>query len=520
MKKRLINFFKIATVLIFLLVLIITGSVIWPLPILKIPEKHNDILIKSANIVDVKSGRILHNIDVYIENDIVVLIDTAREVKSKKGYYIIDGKGKYLMPGLWDMHTHSNQHSEWLHHPLYIANGVTGVRDMSGQLNKKDSYWVGSKERLQWNDDLNKGNRVAPRYVLQSSYQIDGTSSVPSGFPEFFKLQTENDAIPLLEFYNNEGVNFIKTYQQILPDAYRKLALEAPKYGMHLAGHKPMFLSLEEAVNLGQKSFEHGRIFMFESFPNAEKLRSSKNWKSFFSKSKKSMIEDFNQKTAMGLMELMRRKNAYWTPTLQTLKFEAFAHKETFTSNPNLKYITAIRRKLWWGIDVNNNKKRNLSEETYELSAKFYNAAKDQVKLANEIGVSIMTGTDVSDSYIFAGFSVHSELEDLTYSGLSNLEALQTATIVPAQYAEMQHNYGSIEIGKSADIVILRKNPLVSIKNTKTIDGVLFNGVYYDHKKIQELKYFSESIASSFHMNVKVLYSLISSPLVRVQFAD
>lgn len=519
MKKRLIKFFKVTTVLI-LLLLIITVAVNWPLPTLNIPERHNHILVRSVNIVDVKSGRILHNKDVYIENDIIVFIDSASESKSKSGYYIIDGKGKYLMPGLWDMHTHSNQHSEWLHHPLYIANGVTGVRDMSGQLDRKDSYWVGSKERLQWNDEINNGNRVAPRYILQSSYQIDGASSVANGFPEFFKLQTKDDAIPLLEFYNNEGVNFIKTYQQILPDAYRKLALEAPKYGMHLAGHKPMFLSLEEAVNLGQKSFEHGRIFMFESFPGAEKLRTTKNWKGFFSKSKKSMIEDFNLKTATELMELMQRKNAYWTPTLQTLKFEAFAHEKSFTANPNLKYITAIRRKLWWGIDVNNNKKRNLSDETYGLSTKYYNASKDQVKLANKIGVPIMTGTDVSDSYVFAGFSVHSELEDLTNSGLSNLEALQTATIVPAQYAEMQHKYGSIETGKSADIVFLRDNPLMNIKHTKTIDGVLLNGVYYDSKKIQELKYFTESIASSFHMNVKVLYSLISSPLVRVQFAD
>jgi imidazolonepropionase-like amidohydrolase len=131
-----------------------------------------------------------------------------------------------------------------------------------------------------------------------------------------------------------------------------------------------------------------------------------------------------------------------------------------------------------------------------------------------------MTGTDVSDSYVFAGFSVHYELEDLTKSGMSNLKALQSATIVPAKFVGVEKNYGSIEIGKMADLVILNKNPLDQIANSKTIYGVIMNGLYYDSNKIEELKAFTESLSSSFQMNVKILYSFISSPLIRVQFAD
>ena len=141
-----------------------------------------------------------------------------------------------------------------------------------------------------------------------------------------------------------------------------------------------MFLSLKEAINLGQKSFEHGRIFMFEAFPKADSLKNPDNWKKFFSKSKKSIISNYDESIAIQLMQLMKEKNAYWTPTLQTLKFEANAHNEEFLNNPNLKYVSQVRKKLWWGIDANSNKKRNLSVEGKDVSKDFYDAAKNKLK--------------------------------------------------------------------------------------------------------------------------------------------
>ncbi len=520
MRNKLLKFLKILLGTIVFVFLVILLGIYWPMPELKPPAKHNTVIIKSINIIDVKSGNILENRNVLIKENRIQKIDSLEISNKDFNSLIINGRNKYLIPGLWDMHTHSNQHSEWLHHPLYIANGVTGVRDMSGQLNKRDSYWVGSKERLQWNKELEANTRVSPRYVLQSSYQMDGASAIPSGFPDFFKLENPSDVNALLQFYKNEQVDFIKIYQQIPPKSYKQLAYSTPKYRLHFAGHKPMFVSLEEAILLGQRSFEHGRIFMFESFPGADSLRTSINWKSFYSKSKKSMVKDFDTQTAKKLMKLMQKHNAYWVPTLQTLKFEANAHDTSFIENPNLKYITSIRKNLWWGFDVKNNAKKNLSEEHKGLNTNFYDLSRKQVEMANTIGVPIMTGTDVTDSYIFAGFSIHDELKDLTNSGLSNLEALQSSTIVPAKFAEMDKDYGSIEEGKVADLVILNNNPLAKITNSRAINGVLINSVYYDKDKIKELKDFTESISSKFHMNIKVLYSFLNSPLIRVQFAD
>ena len=502
-----------------LITTVVVVAILWPLPELSVPNNHDQILIESVNIVDVKNGKILYDHDILIENNKITSISETWNLNNSVDLRI-NGQGKYVIPGLWDMHTHSNQQSPWLHHPLYIANGVTGIRDMSGQLNVKDSYWVGSIERLMWNAELNANKRVMPRYVLQSSYQIDGVSSVPDGFPEFFKIENPNQVDSLLQYYKNEHVDFIKVYQQIPVASYRKLAYRAEYYNLHLAGHKPMFLSLEEAIDLGQRSFEHGRIFLFESFPEADSLKNPKNWKRYFSKHKRKLVDEHDPKVTRALMQSMQSKNAHWVPTLQTLKFEALAHDKTFLSNPNLKYITRIRKKLWWNMDAKNNTKKNNAEDTKGVSQDFYNMAMQHIEIANNLGVPIMAGTDVTDSYTFAGFSIHDELEDLTKSGLTNLEALQSATIIPAEFVQNENLYGSIEIGKVADLVLLEGNPLESISHSRKIHGVLMNGLYFDSERIESLKDFSESSASSFHMNIKVLFSLISSPLVRVQFAD
>ncbi|WGF91679.1 amidohydrolase family protein [Aequorivita marisscotiae] len=213
MKKRIKYFIKIVVALFLLAITIITTAYLWPNSKFQTPVVYERTIIKNINIVDVVTGEIAEDQFVLIEQSQITKIDSTN-ITTSENALIIDGTGKFLIPGLWDMHTHSNQHSEWLHHPLYIANGVTGVRDMSGQLNEKDSYWVGSKERLQWNKDLENNTRVSPRYVLQSSYQMDGEKAIPEESPNFFKLQKPSQVDSLLQFYKKENVDFIKVYQQ------------------------------------------------------------------------------------------------------------------------------------------------------------------------------------------------------------------------------------------------------------------------------------------------------------------
>jgi len=179
-----------------------------------------------------------------------------------------------------------------------------------------------------------------------------------------------------------------------------------------------------------------------------------------------------------------------------------------------------MRYELWWRPDFNRASRKNNSTEGHGINTDFYKAAKKQVAMAFRRGVPIMLGTDVTDTYVFPGFGVHHELQELTDCGLSNLQALQSATIVPARFCGLENDFGSIEVGKMADLILLDGDPLQDIAHTREIYGVILNGTFYDRGKLDQLKELTASLAGSFHMNLKFVYSLFSSPLMRRQIAD
>lgn len=516
---------KIFSFLIFVFGIILSMTIMvlianyWPMPDLITPPTQNDILIESIQIIDIESGQVISNQNVFIENNRIKSIESYQADTTYQDLLIIDGRGKYLMPGLWDMHTHSSPYSPWLHHPLYIANGVTGVRDMSGKLNKKDSYWVGTQERREWNRQMIAGSRISPRYVLHSSYQINGSNSVPNNFPGFFRAENDAAVLELLKYYQKEGADFIKVYAEIEANSYRTLLKESSNYGLHVAGHKPFNVRLKEAILLGQRSFEHGRIFMFDCFSGSQELLEAEKKVAAYKRLKPLMVKTFDRNEAEELMQLMSENNSYWTPTLQTLKVDTFSNLDYLTSNPLLKYIPKMRQALWWNPILGRDGK-NASDELHQLNVDFYDVVTTQVKMASTHKVSIMTGTDVTDTNIIPGFSLHDELAELVKAGLTTREALMAATITPTRFSHLDSDFGSIEEGKIADLLILAKNPLEDISNTKTITGVIFGGAYYDEQKLEELRSLTESTASSIHMNLKFLTSLLSSPLMRKQLAD
>ncbi len=198
----------------------------------------------------------------------------------------------------------------------------------------------------------------------------------------------------------------------------------------------------------------------------------------------------------------------------------ALSRQSEFRDDSRLNQIPYIRKSLIWFPDVNRAASGEDNENGEFVHALFYDRALKQLGAASKAGVKILAGTDATDTYVFAGSGLHDELENLVSAGLSPLTALQAATPSAAQFSGFENQLGSIESGKLADLVLLDGNPLENIKHVRTIAGVMHNGHYYDKAALAELQRFVTEQASSLILNVKYLWAMLASPLMRMQLAD
>ena len=477
--------------------------------------------ITHANIINVVDGSIETNMTLLTENGVITKIQTSQDFKVPTGFKKISAKGKYIIPGLWDMHTHSLKISPQIHHPLYIRYGVTNIRDMSGCMIENDSFWACIDDRRRWTKEALAGKRVSPRYVLQSSYQTDGGDEVPDDFPAFFKLNKQGDAKKLINFYEAQGAAQIKVHAKISAEKYTRLATELLNSPLDLVGHKPVNVSLEQALVYKQKSLEHARIFLFACYQNIEAFQNLENpVKSFNANLMRKMIEQQDSEKCAALMDKMAKSNSWWVPTLSTLRSAALANNIEAQNDVIFNNIPSLMKILFWQPDLDRAKKQGYDTQGKFVHGDFFEKAQHQLKQASDRGVKILAGTDTLDTMVIAGYSLHEELAMMVDAGLSPLKALQSATISAAQYSNLQDKFGSIEVGKIADLLILNQNPLDNIKNTRDITALMFNGQLFDKTALSRLEQYSKEQGNSIKVNVHFLASALKSPLIRQQIAD
>jgi hypothetical protein len=477
--------------------------------------------LSEVSVIDTLGGDTLTGMTVVIEQGRISQIIPSSEYQPRPDLVDISARGKYLLPGLWDMHTHSLKLSPQLHHPLFIRYGITSIRDMSGCLNSDDSYWACPEDRSLWEQQAISGERVSPRYPLQSSYQTNGGNEVPRAYPDFFRLGDREDARKLVDFYVEQDVGFIKTYTELSSEQFDNLAEFTASSGIALAGHKPLVVPLARALRAGMKSIEHGRLFMFECFGGIDAFRQLDNpVAQYNAQFMRQMLQGQNEEKCTALMQSMASSDSYWVPTLSTLKMSAMANDSSFRRNSALEYIPYIVRKLLWEPDINRASKQGYDQEGRFVHADFYAAASAQVAVAHRLGVKLLAGTDNIDTYVFSGASLHDELKMLVDAGLTPLEAIQTATINAARFSGLDHEFGSVALGKHADLLLLNENPLLDIRNTNNIFGVFIAGQYFDQEALAVLDRYAVEMGQSIRVNIQFLFNLLASPLMRVQLAD
>jgi predicted metal-dependent TIM-barrel fold hydrolase len=448
------------------------------------------IQIKNANVLSEDCSHFIKNQDVIIKNGKIILLGENQLMDSTS--IIIDGTNKYLIPGLIDSHVHLKESKNDLF--LYLVNGVTYVREMAGR-----------PIVLEWRKSIQK-NGIGPRMFIASPpiYSESGlTGYYYSWTRQSINYSTKNDAQKEIKRIKEEGYDAVKMYGFVNPEMFKTTIEIAKEYNIPVIGHLPL-VNLETFYHSGQKEIAHIEEITVKNMDDFGKS---------ISKNPKEYI-NFLKAHSDQIAKKLRENNICITSTISLIES---LPKQRFALKSNLKGIELkyANPKIIEGTPLYK-LGRLTGENGYEydgedkpearkLSLTFWNTYVEAIHIMTKAlvdnKVPIMAGTDANVATIVPGFSLHNELESLSKSGMTNSQALYSATVVPSTW--MKSNTGKIKIGYNSDLVLLSKNPLEDIKNTKTIEYVFFDKYRIDKIQIKTILKAIED-ANNKNRNIKI----------------
>jgi imidazolonepropionase-like amidohydrolase len=429
------------------------------------------LVIKHVNVIDATGTPPQADMTVIIRDGRIVALGKSAAVQPPAAATAVDGSGKYLIPGLWDMHVHE-VFGDWLPRdekvvpPLFVANGVTGVRDMGGDL---DVLKV-------WRAQIAAGRLLGPRMIIAGP-MLDGP--VPR-FPSSAPVANAADGRRVVDELKAQGVDFIKIQSLIPRDGYFAAAEEAKKIGIVFVGHVPDAVRASEASNAGQKSIEHF-TGIFEGCSTIEDQ---------LIKGPKGLglnVKTYDPVRAQALIALMAKNQTWQVPTLVWERGQWLVDDIDLSHDPLIKYAPRSWKEHTWPMFVSDIEK-DMDTDPLPVRKKFVQMELDMTLAMFRAGVPFMAGTDTAAGvHIFPGFSLHQELVLFQQAGLTPMQALQTATLNPAKFMGRTADLGTVEKGKLADLVLLDADPLDDIANTQRIRGVVLAGRYFDRAALDRM---------------------------------
>ena len=435
------------------------------------------LIFTNVNVVNTRDGGIDQGVTVVISKDRITGVGKVGFVPERRNLQIINANGKYLIPGLWDMHVHSAFISpvwdEKVIYPLYLANGVTGVRDMGGNPDILNAR----RKRIE------AGELLGPHLILAGPFLSNTKADAQT-----ISVNTPEDARQAVDAIKARGEDFVKILN-VPRDAYFAIAGEAAKQKIPFVGHVPYSVSAREAVAAGQKSIEHLSGILLACSSKEDDLRAkgltalaSRDYASY-QKLGDEVMATYDQSKAQVFFRQIASSTTWQVPTLVWTQANSRIDSPDLQNDPRLKYVPASVHDQWAPA------KLLKTTSASELAGLKKEADRDVevVKAMHAAGVQFMAGTDGPDPYVFPGFSLHDELEWLVKSGFTPLQALQAATLSPALFLVKADKYGLAEVGHVADLVLLDANPLQDIRNTRKIFGVVVGGKYYSRVALDKM---------------------------------
>ncbi len=433
------------------------------------------IAFRNVNVVDVAAGEIKRNVTVLTDRKTITSVGVS--LKIPRNAEVIDATGKYLIPGLWDMHVHIVDPT---YLALFVANGVLGVRDMGGNAAGPDDGCesISYQSLIDWRQEIRSGRRIGPQMIL-SGPVVSNTGSASS-----LNVQTPLEANAAVKKLKKLGVDFIKVYEKIPLEAYTSLAREAKAAGLTIAGHVPVdTVSLKEAASAGHRSVEHVRDHMLMCF----------------TKDRRELLEFFRQdhwseadikwgtdrfEQCPDAIKAFRANRTWLVPTLVVERAKIAIEEPGFVDDPLREFLPASVQS---GFDSYVAKKLAQTEKERKSERLWWITQNKVVARMRSEGIRFLAGTDSACEGGIPGSSLHEELRLLVNAGFTPLQALQTATLNPAKFFHRENDMGTIAKGKIANLVLLSEDPLEDISNTRKIEIVVNNGQLLRRKDLDHI---------------------------------
>ncbi|PHK97285.1 hypothetical protein CGL56_17045 [Neolewinella marina] len=450
-----------------------------------------DVLITNVNVIDVERGVVVSSQQVLLRGDTIHAILDADQDRPLEATTVIEGEGRYLMPGLWDMHVHNTgdelMRTAFL--PLYIAHGITGIREMSGL-----------PEDFLMKDSVDQELLVGPTIVMGSPL-VDGLSTWNVG-DHHLTIPDEAAARAIVDTIKAQGYDFVKTYSFLSRDNYLAIMQRARELDIEVNGHIPNEVSAFEAIEAGHRTIEHMIGLELSAASNEGELRERLQQR--IRAIQPDSPADVSRETFLAieyepvphvdpakedsLFALLADRDTWVVPTLVLQRIISYPEDEQFWDDDFQRYI-----------DIHN--RDTLLERDYQARGRLkptIDYRMRSLKRLHDRGGKILAGSDMN-----GGIPLHVELQLMVESGLTPAAALRTATLNPAEYLGHTAETGTVEAGKRANLVLLEENPLDDIRNTLTIAAVINRGRVYDRAQLDALK--SRAVAVLDRVEAQVL---------------
>jgi imidazolonepropionase-like amidohydrolase len=436
-------------------------------------------LIYDVTIVDVETGKLIRDAAVYIDKGKIQDIGNSLQLQKKyRKATTINGTGKYLIPGLWDMHIHLEgtalvEDNEALL-PIFLAYGITTVRDCASDL---------GLQVLAWRDEINTGKRIGPT-IYTAGRKLEGKNSMWKGDLE---IANEAELKAMLDTLDRDKVDFIKITENTLGgELYLKSVAAAHARGNRVSGHVPLDVRIDELVSAGYTSVEHASYMLRLGRDEAgivDRLR-----KGSVTKAEASTLytASFDQAKAKQAYASLAAKSLFVCPTLIGSYQLAYLKDTDHSKDVFLQYLSKsyVSNYAWRIERMANETPAQLQQRKDALTL-----LKTQLPLMLESGITLMAGSDAAalNTYVYPAESLLQELEIFAEAGLTSLQILQSATLAGAKYFKVTNRTASIQKNKDADLVLLDANPLDDIKNLRKVQAVFNNGTYYSREKLNAM---------------------------------